>query len=142
MFLFHPKKVVLVGIVGFCIVGEKNKSFFWVFSKNFLDFLYAFYISLFWLWKKKFKKSFWKTLNQPKNPTRWIFFGEKAILEESNKPSLGNIRWGAHSYTRITHSVLWLISSTYILDRLANSFTVCFYLTFQLENSNFEFRCR
>ena len=42
--------------------------------------------------KKKFKKSFWKTLNQPKNPTRWIFFGEKAILEESNKPSLGKIR--------------------------------------------------
>ena len=30
--------------------------------------------------------------NQPTNPTRWIFFGEKAILEESDEPSLDKLR--------------------------------------------------
>ena len=47
--------------------------------------------------KKKWKN--WKKLkimiclfHQPSNPTRWIFFGEKAILEESNEPSLIKVR--------------------------------------------------
>ena len=43
--------------------------------------------------------------HQATNPTRWIFFGEKAILE----PSLIKVRWLAHSYTRITHCALWIV---------------------------------
>jgi hypothetical protein len=31
--------------------------------------------------------------HQPTNPTMWIFFGEKAILEESYEPSLDKLRW-------------------------------------------------
>jgi hypothetical protein len=30
--------------------------------------------------------------HQPTNPTRWIYFGNKAILEESNEPSLIKVR--------------------------------------------------
>ena len=38
------------------------------------------------------------------NPTRWIFFGEKAILEESYEPSLGKLHWAANFYTHIAPS--------------------------------------
>ena len=38
------------------------------------------------------------------NLTRWIFFGEKAILEESYEPSLGKLHWAANFYTHIAPS--------------------------------------
>ena len=31
-------------------------------------------------------------MQKPTNPTMWIFFGEKAILEESYEPSLDKLR--------------------------------------------------
>ena len=49
-------------------------------------------------YKKNLKKIFWQKLkimiclfHQLTISTRWIFFGEKAMLEESNEPSLGKL---------------------------------------------------
>jgi hypothetical protein len=98
MFLFHQREIHRVEIVGFCIIGEIKKSLFQIFQKI-INLIFLWSVITFLIIKKIKNKKFWQKLkimiclfHQPTNPTLWIFFGEKAILEESYEPSLDKLR--------------------------------------------------